>query len=49
MYILYQIFLSKLGDRLGCFNLTVRGHGRCVELVKRFGLPFLLVGGGGYV
>jgi histone deacetylase 1/2 len=33
---------------LGCFNLTVRGHGRCVELVKKFGLPFLLVGGGGY-
>ncbi|GBP66462.1 Histone deacetylase Rpd3 [Eumeta japonica] len=39
---------SLTGDRLGCFNLTVRGHGRCVELVKRFGLPFLLVGGGGY-
>lgn len=39
--------LFETGDRLGCFNLTVRGHGRCVELVKRFGLPFLLVGGGG--
>ncbi|XP_077294491.1 histone deacetylase 1 isoform X2 [Arctopsyche grandis] len=39
---------SLTGDRLGCFNLTVKGHGKCVELVKKFGLPFLLVGGGGY-
>lgn len=39
---------SLTGDRLGCFNLTVRGHGKCVEFVKRYGLPFLMVGGGGY-
>lgn len=36
------------GDRLGCFNLTVRGHGKCVEFVKKYGMPFLMVGGGGY-
>jgi len=24
------------------------GHGKCVEFVKRYGLPFLMVGGGGY-
>ncbi|XP_008485810.1 histone deacetylase Rpd3-like, partial [Diaphorina citri] len=39
---------SLTGDRLGCFNLTVRGHGKCVEFVKRYNLPFLMVGGGGY-
>lgn len=25
---------SLTGDRLGCFNLTVKGHGKCVEFVK---------------
>jgi histone deacetylase 1/2 len=39
---------SLTGDRLGCFNLTLKGHGKCVEFVKKFGLPLLLVGGGGY-
>ncbi|XP_001946595.2 histone deacetylase Rpd3-like [Acyrthosiphon pisum] len=39
---------SLTGDRLGCFNLTVKGHGKCVEFVKRYGLPLLMVGGGGY-
>merc|ERR1719242_1526723 len=39
---------SLSGDRLGCFNLTLRGHGQCVEFVKKFGLPVLLLGGGGY-
>ncbi|ORD98521.1 HDA1, partial [Hepatospora eriocheir] len=34
--------------RLGCFNLTHAGHGRCVEFVKSFNLPLILVGGGGY-
>jgi len=40
--------LINSGDRLGCFNLTVRGHGKCVEFVKKYNLPFLMVGGGGY-
>lgn len=39
---------SLTGDRLGCFNLTVKGHAACVEYVKSFGLPMLVVGGGGY-
>lgn len=63
---------SLTGDRLGCFNLTVKGeilldkigllvtygvitnfqllagHGKCVDFVKKYGLPFLMVGGGGY-
>ena len=39
---------SLTGDRLGCFNLTVKGHGECVRYVKSFGVPLLVVGGGGY-
>lgn len=39
---------SLTGDRLGCFNLTVKGHGRCVEYVRSFNLPLLIMGGGGY-
>ena len=39
---------SISGDRLGCFNLSVKGHGACVEYVKKFRLPMLVLGGGGY-
>ncbi|VDQ08453.1 unnamed protein product [Trichobilharzia regenti] len=39
---------SLSGDRLGCFNLSLRGHGKCVEFIRSFPIPLLLVGGGGY-
>ncbi|KAK4543279.1 hypothetical protein LTR36_005638 [Oleoguttula mirabilis] len=39
---------SLSGDRLGCFNLSMRGHANCVKFVKSFNLPTLVVGGGGY-
>lgn len=39
---------SLTGDRLGCFNLSIQGHGECVKFVKSFGLPMLVLGGGGY-
>ncbi|QIW98927.1 hypothetical protein AMS68_004445 [Peltaster fructicola] len=39
---------SLSGDRLGCFNLSMRGHANCVNFVKKFGLPTLILGGGGY-
>lgn len=39
---------SLSGDRLGCFNLSMKGHANCVKFVKSFGLPTLVVGGGGY-
>ncbi|CAG7838090.1 unnamed protein product [Allacma fusca] len=39
---------SLTGDRLGCFNLTLKGHAKCVEFVKKYNLPLLLLGGGGY-
>ena len=39
---------SLSGDRLGCFNLSMKGHANCVNFVKSFDLPTLVVGGGGY-
>lgn len=39
---------SLSGDRLGCFNLSMRGHANCVSYVKSFNLPTLILGGGGY-
>uniref|UniRef100_A0A2K5YS57 Histone deacetylase 1 n=1 Tax=Mandrillus leucophaeus TaxID=9568 RepID=A0A2K5YS57_MANLE len=39
---------SLSGDRLGCFSLTIKGQAKCVELVKSFNLPMLMLGGGGY-
>ena len=39
---------SLTGDRLGCFNLTLKGHAECVRFVRSFGIPMLLLGGGGY-
>jgi len=43
---------SLAGDRLGCFNLTLRGHGDCVRHVQHWqrvmGFPLCVVGGGGY-
>lgn len=39
---------SLANDRLGCFNLSIRGHGRCLEFVKKFNLPLMVLGGGGY-
>lgn len=39
---------SLSGDRLGCFNLSMKGHANCIHYVKGFGLPVLVVGGGGY-
>eukprot|EP01128_Nolandella_sp_AFSM9_P008606 TRINITY_DN5291_c0_g1_i1.p1 TRINITY_DN5291_c0_g1~~TRINITY_DN5291_c0_g1_i1.p1 ORF type:complete len:476 (+),score=103.69 TRINITY_DN5291_c0_g1_i1:32-1429(+) len=39
---------SLAGDRLGAFNLSVKGHAKCVEFVKSFNVPTLVLGGGGY-
>ncbi|XP_075262903.1 histone deacetylase 1-like [Convolutriloba macropyga] len=39
---------SLSGDRLGCFNLTLKGHAHCVDFMKTFNVPILMLGGGGY-
>ncbi|RMZ75444.1 hypothetical protein DV737_g5290, partial [Chaetothyriales sp. CBS 132003] len=47
--IVLQCGADSLGhDRLGCFNLNIRGHGNCVRYVKSFNLPLMVLGGGGY-
>ena len=39
---------SLSGDRLGCFNLSIKGHSIGVRHVKTLGIPFMMLGGGGY-
>lgn len=36
---------SLFGGRLGCFHLTVKGHAKCVEVVKTFSMLLLMLGG----
>jgi len=44
-----QCGADSLGlDRLGAFNLSIAAHGECVNYVRTFGVPLLVVGGGGY-
>ncbi|OCH87622.1 histone deacetylase complex, catalytic component RPD3 [Obba rivulosa] len=39
---------SLSGDKLGCFNLTMEGHARCVQSIRARNIPLILLGGGGY-
>ncbi len=39
---------SLSGDRLGCFNLSLKGHAQCVDFFDSYDVPLLLLGGGGY-
>ena len=39
---------SLASDRLGCFSLSLDGHAEAVGFMKRFGVPMLVTGGGGY-
>jgi histone deacetylase 1/2 len=39
---------SLVGDLIGGFTVTTRGHGYCVQHMMKFGKPMILVGGGGY-
>ncbi|KAL3628884.1 Histone deacetylase 6 [Castilleja foliolosa] len=36
------------GDRLGKFNLSVKGHADCLRYLRTFNVPLMLLGGGGY-
>lgn len=38
--------LSK--DMLGHLNLSIKGHGELITYMKNFGVPMVLLGGGGY-
>ncbi|KAG6589425.1 Histone deacetylase 6, partial [Cucurbita argyrosperma subsp. sororia] len=39
---------SLAGDRLGCFNLSVKGHADCLHFLRSFNVPLMVLGGGGY-
>lgn len=39
---------SLAGDRLGVFNLSLRGHAACVDYCNNLNIPMLVLGGGGY-
>ncbi|KAI8910871.1 hypothetical protein EDD86DRAFT_203815 [Gorgonomyces haynaldii] len=39
---------SLAGDRLGCFNLSMQGHAYAVKFMKKFNVPLMVLGGGGY-
>ncbi|GFQ08183.1 histone deacetylase 6 [Phtheirospermum japonicum] len=39
---------SLSGDRLGMFNLSVKGHADCVRFLRSFNVPLMVLGGGGY-
>lgn len=39
---------SLAGDRLGCFNLSMKGHAYPLEFMKKFNVPIMVLGGGGY-
>lgn len=39
---------SLSGDKLGSFNLGIKDHSECLMHVKRFNLPLIVLGGGGY-
>ena len=39
---------SLSGDRLGCFNLSMDGHSKCLEFLSKYHVPMLVLGGGGY-
>uniref|UniRef100_A0A2K5ELK0 Histone deacetylase 2 n=1 Tax=Aotus nancymaae TaxID=37293 RepID=A0A2K5ELK0_AOTNA len=41
--------VCRLSQRFCCYpNLLILGHAKCVEVVKTFNLPLLMLGGGGY-
>ncbi|XP_033736936.1 histone deacetylase 3-like [Pecten maximus] len=47
--VVLQCGADSLGsDRLGCFNLSIKGHGDCVKVIRDYNIPMLVLGGGGY-
>lgn len=47
--IVFQAGADSLGeDKLGTFNLSIKGHSECLKFVSDFDIPLLVLGGGGY-
>ena len=39
---------SIAADVLGRLNLSIKGHGECLKKMMSYGVPLMLLGGGGY-
>lgn len=39
---------DPISGPFGGFNLTLKGHGECVNFFKQRNVPLILLGGGGY-
>lgn len=39
---------SLAKDKLGHFNMSIKGHAECLKYMMTFGVPMVLLGGGGY-
>ena len=35
-------------DKLGHFNLSIKGHSECLNFMLGYNLPTIMMGGGGY-
>lgn len=46
--VLWHVSDALFRDQLHCFNLTMKAHAKCMEFVKSFNLPILLMAEGGY-
>ncbi|KAI5170518.1 histone deacetylase 3 [Pancytospora epiphaga] len=47
--IVFQSGADSLGeDRLGVFNLSIKGHGSCLSFIMKYAIPTIVLGGGGY-
>lgn len=47
--IVFQSGADSLGeDRLGTFNLSIKGHSQVLKFIQDFDIPLLVLGGGGY-
>lgn len=39
---------SLCHDKLGGFNMSIRGHGNCLKHMLAYNIPTIMLGGGGY-
>lgn len=47
--IVFQLGADSLAeDRLGKFNLSIKGHGSCLRHILNKGIKVIMLGGGGY-
>lgn len=47
--VVMQLGADSLGnDKLGNLNLSIKGHGMCLQKMMSYGVPLIMLGGGGY-